>query len=168
MEPQWNSTPRLVSPGYYPDPSAPKMRLRWWDGSEWTDTTQAFLRRWDWKRISLALRSRVRPSEFWAAHGIGLGTVLLVGALFTDVVSVSASTYATLWWVAFAWYVFVAFGATVNRLHDLNLSGWLVLLFVIAWSVPVLREWYLYWLLLIWFGSRVGDRGLNRWGLPIA
>ena len=57
----------------------------------------------------------------------------------------------------------LAFGATVQRLHDLNMSGWWLVLFLLLNSVEVLRIPALlcYFLLL---GFVPGSRSTNRFG----
>ena len=108
---------------------------------------------------------------------------------FTDAIRACFTKYADFngrakrpeywWWVLFLYlgcavlkfvniYIYLAFvfativpnyAAGVRRLHDINKSGWMQLL----WLIPILG-----WIYLIYLLAQPGDAGDNQYGSPPA
>jgi uncharacterized membrane protein YhaH (DUF805 family) len=114
----------------------------------------------DFSRL-LSFHGRIRRSEWWLAQLVAWGA-LLATAITLGVASdhgraddglialpiVSAVGFAT----------FITLSSGVKRLHDLDLSGWLVLLLfvpAIGWLIAV-----------VVFGILPGTPGANQHGLP--
>ncbi|MEN8235218.1 MAG: DUF805 domain-containing protein [Actinomycetota bacterium] len=109
-------------------------------------------KRWDWGRIA-NFQSRTARSEFWTAHGVALAVAIAVPLTGLDSLS------GLMAWITFAIWSWLSVGSSVNRLHDMNYSGWLILLYL----VPVVN--FFVW---IWLGSGKGKSESNQWGPPIA
>lgn len=111
--------------------------------------------RWEWGRIA-NFRSRTLRIEFWTALLIltivVAGSRVWVAGDYPDqlplVVVLSIPLILWLLW-----------GATANRLHDMGQSGWLVLLYLI----PLVNLG-----LFVWVGVGEGEPGPNKWGPPVA
>ncbi len=152
-------------PGYYRDPDG-KPAERWWDGQAWTDTTRPLVvpeqespspvaqSRWDWRRIA-NFSSRARRSEYWAAWALAVGAVL-VGALLDGATFGDVALFSLL---ALGVWIWLFWGASINRFHDMGRSGWFFLLFLI----PLVNVG-----VFLWLGIGEGDEGPNKWGPPIA
>ncbi|MEQ1599193.1 MAG: DUF805 domain-containing protein [Methylotenera sp.] len=91
---------------------------------------------------------RAKRPEFW-----WFALFCFVGALVLEI----ASSYIS-WAFSLATLVpSLAVGA--RRLHDVNKSGWMQLL----WIIPILG-----WIYLIYVLSQPGDAGDNKYGAPVA
>jgi uncharacterized membrane protein YhaH (DUF805 family) len=109
---------------------------------------------WDWKRI-MNFTSRTRRSEFWAAFGAAVG-ISILGGIIDGVVFGSG---AGIFYIAsIAVWIWLTWGSSVNRFHDMGLSGWMSLLYFI----PLVNFG-----IFIWVGSGPGKPGPNRWGPPV-
>lgn len=160
------STPAPNPPaGFYKDPTGLQME-RWWDGSRWTERTRpsatgtsqaaslASVRRWDWKRIA-NFSARARRSEFWAAWALALFATL-VGAFIDASLGPEAGSFTL---VSILVWIWLFWGASVNRAHDLGQSGWISLLLLI----PLVNLG-----VILWLGIQEGMSETNQWGPPVS
>ncbi len=157
--------PPDAPPGFYRDPNGLQVE-RWWDGSRWTEKTRPLgdtspspapstpVRRWDWGRIA-NFKARTRRSEFWAAWALAVVATFLGG--FIDASISEDAALFTL--ISIAIWVWLVWGASVNRFHDMGKSGWMVLLFLI----PLVS-----FVVFIWLGTGEGQQESNQWGPPVA
>jgi uncharacterized membrane protein YhaH (DUF805 family) len=88
-----------------------------------------------------------RPEYWW------FGLFCLVGALLLEVVSSPAS------WAFSLATMLPSLSAGTRRLHDINKSGWLQLL----WLIPIFG-----WIYLIYLLVQPGDAADNQFGAPPA
>lgn len=88
-----------------------------------------------------------RPEYWW------FGLFCLIGALLLDIVSSPVS------WIFSLATLIPSLSAGTRRLHDMNKSGWLQLL----WLIPILG-----WIYLIYVLAQPGDAGDNQYGTPPA
>jgi uncharacterized membrane protein YhaH (DUF805 family) len=109
---------------------------------------------WDWKRI-IDFTSRTRRSEFWAAFGIAVG-ISILGGVIDDLVF--GSGLGVFYWASIVAWIWLTWGSSVNRFHDMGLSGWMSLLYFI----PLVNFG-----IFIWVGSGPGNAAPNKWGPPI-
>lgn len=158
--PDQHATQPLQAPaGFYPDANQSSLD-RWWDGSQWTEVTRhrqgqynGLSRRWSWRRIS-NFSSRARRSEFWASIAISAAVSFAAG--FLDYLLLGDGVFFSL--LAIVLWIWLVWGAAVNRLHDMGSSGWLALLFLIP---------FVNFVVLIWIGSGEGQPHANKWGPPV-
>jgi len=164
----------LPPPGWYPDPNGDS-HLRRWTGVTWTDEVtpkSAIMRRVGFgAAISLAFRGaftyrgRSTASEFWwyFLFNVLVSTalyVLVIASVPTDPYgratgsSTLAGVFALLFLVWFVVSIVVQIPLMVRRLHDKNMSGWLVLLAIVPLASLVL--------LILLIGA--GTPGPNRFG----
>lgn len=103
----------------------------------------------------LKFDGRIRRMGWWIA-GIGMG---IVGSVFEWIRDADNSIILTLVFGILALVVWViGISLSVRRFHDLNQSGWLVLINII----PLVG-----WLItLIMLGFMPGDQGENKYGPP--
>ena len=135
-------------PGYYSDIGDPAIE-RWWDGSGWTEVVRpnSPLPRWQPWRIA-NFRSRARRCEFWAAYGLAVSLLALMGLVPTWARLIVAGLAA--WLIA---------GSTVNRLHDLGKRGPFSAIFLMPLANLIA---------FIWVGITHGQPKSNWWGPPIS
>ncbi|WP_372840896.1 DUF805 domain-containing protein [Phaeovulum sp.] len=107
---------------------------------------------------------RAQRSEFWwfllftslGAALLSMVDIAVFGTTTTYSGGVSGSTDTTILSGVFSLLVFLpSLSVTVRRLHDLDKSGWWVLL----WLIPVIG-----WIILIVWYATGGVRGENRFG----
>lgn len=157
--------PPNAPPGFYRDPAGLQLE-RWWDGTQWTEETRPQgethasptprtpVPRWDWGRIA-NFKARTRRSEFWAAWALAVAATFL-GGFIDGSISENAGFFS---FVSIVIWVWLFWGASVNRFHDMGKSGWMFLLFLI----PLVNLG-----VFIWLGVGEGQRELNQWGPPVA
>lgn len=172
-------SPPMPTPpaGWYPDPSGPG-RLRQWTGSAWTgETTPA-----NWiardvgfgQAIPLAFkgaftyRGRSTAPEFWwfflfnGLVTVGLYVMVIVATPTDPYGRATGSTalaglFALLFFIWFVVSLVVQIPLIVRRLHDKDMSGWLVLLAFVPFGSLIV--------LILLIGA--GNPGPNRFG-PVA
>lgn len=111
-----------------------------------------------WKK-SLDYGSRSSRKEFWVFHGITLGLLIsmsILGALlFTmDFEGTSLVLFIVMLCLSFATVV-PSLALYVRRIHDINLSGWFILLRL----VPFIGEF-----ILLIFALMPSSPGVNKYG----
>lgn len=106
------------------------------------------------KKKYLNFNDRARRSEYWwfALFGCGVSIALSVldNLLFNN--ASNYGIFSTIWWMAI---LLPYLGVGVRRLHDLNKSGWWLLISLI----PIIGVI----ILIFWFVQQ-GTRGQNRYG----
>jgi uncharacterized membrane protein YhaH (DUF805 family) len=112
-------------------------------------------RRWDWNRI-INFKSRTLRCEFWAAWVVGFGVTLVTGSLLQNT-SPLVGLFFTL--ASLALLIWLHFGSTANRFHDMGMSGALALLLL----VPFVNL-----AVIVWVGVWKGEPGPNQWGRPVS
>lgn len=119
-----------------------------------SETSPELLPRWNWKRIA-SFRSRTRRIELLVAYAASLAIVFVGG--FID--SLVFGDLGLAFLLAFCVFIWVTYGASANRLHDVGRSGWWALLL----TVP-----FVYLVVVIWLLAAEGEENPNRWGPPVA
>lgn len=113
----------------------------------------------DFSRL-LSFHGRIRRSEWWLAQ-LFAWIILIVTAISVGVASeqMTDDDWVALPIIAATFFAgFIALTSGVKRLHDQDLSGWMVLIAL----VPVIG-----WLfMVVVFGILPGTPGANRHGLP--
>lgn len=157
--------PPSPPPGFYRDPNGLPAE-RWWDGTKWADSTRssgeadirpgtiAAVRRWDWGRIA-NFKSRARRVEFWAAWALAVSATF-IGGFIDASISPDASLFTL---ISIGIWVWLFWGASVNRFHDMGKSGWMFLLFLI----PLVNVG-----VFLWLGVQEGQPQANQWGPPVS
>jgi len=176
--PDFPSAPAALPPaGWYPDPNSQGL-LRRWTGMNWTDEVtprNSITRRVGFgQAIGLAFRGaftykgRSTAPEFWWYF---LFNVLLSTALYVMVIAATptdpygrttgssalAGIFALLFFIWFIASIVIQIPLMVRRLHDKDMSGWLVLLAIVPLASLIL--------LILLIGA--GTPGPNRFG-PVA
>ena len=99
--------------------------------------------------------SRTRRSEFWAAVGIAFAASLVAGMVdglvFGNDIGIFYIASIALW-------VWLFWGSSVNRMHDMGQSGWMTLLYFIP---------FVNFGIFIWVGAGDGQGQSDRWGPPV-
>jgi len=131
----------------------------------------------NWVRLCFSFFGRVNRAQYWIGIGIAYGMMILAAIAFFWLEE-PASVY---WDWAFGFWVLLWMVALVavatKRLHDLDISGWWLLGFMIMlilldmWAIQVIHmdlrkeisavAWTVG---IIWLGSAKGTEGSNRFG----
>lgn len=138
-----------------------------------------------YRKLYRLIEGRSSRQEFWmfvllnvivAVIFIGLFATLIGGAAFASsggnlsdlgaaFAGVGFVTMIVLLVPMYIWAILTAvasFAVTIRRFHDLNLSGWVYLPFVILSAVPLLG--FLVWIALIVVMCLKGTSGPNKYG----
>jgi uncharacterized membrane protein YhaH (DUF805 family) len=112
-------------------------------------------RPWNWNRM-LDFTSRTTRSEYWAA--LALAFLLAIGGAFfgsgaPDLFRIVGG------FVGLLLYLWIVFGAAVNRTHDMGVNGFWASLLLLPVVAPVV---------IIWLGSAPSQPQSNEWGPPVA
>jgi uncharacterized membrane protein YhaH (DUF805 family) len=131
-----------------------------------------------WK-LCFGFSGRINRAIYWLGIVIAFWIVLLGMMSFRLMPSVSASLIIAL--ALLPLYLVIALAVAVKRLHDLDISGWWAIGFLIAWYLTVgvfelaqkpsigAAISALLFAGVIWLGSAEGQEGENRFGPePIA
>jgi uncharacterized membrane protein YhaH (DUF805 family) len=121
-------------------------------------------------RLCFSLYGRVNRAKYWIGFGIAYGMMVLAMTLWFAVPeNDQVATGVGLWIIG--WNVSL-FALATKRLHDLDMSGWWLLGFLIVFAVLVgTRQEVLgsigsaaLFAGIIWLGSAKGTEGRNRYG----
>jgi uncharacterized membrane protein YhaH (DUF805 family) len=123
-------------------------------------------------RMCFSFSGRMKRAKYWIGFGIAYGMIILALSLwFIIPENVQWSAIVGLW--ALVWNVALLAVAT-KRLHDLNISGWWLLGFMVVFALLVGARQQLLTSIasvamgvaIIWLGSAKGTKGKNRFGSP--
>lgn len=111
-----------------------------------------------WKK-SLDYSSRSTRKEFWVFHGITFALLIslsILGALLfaSNLESISLALFITIICLSFTTIV-PSLALCVRRLHDINFSGW----FILLWLVP-----YIGGFIILVFALMPSKSGVNKYG----
>lgn len=138
-----------------------------------------------YRKLYRLIEGRSSRQEFWmfvllnvivAAVFIGLFVAMIGGAALagsggnlndfgTAMAGVGMMTMIVLLVPMYVWAILTgvaSFAVTIRRFHDLNLSGWVYLPFLILGAVPLLG--FLVWIALIVVMCLKGTSGPNKYG----
>jgi uncharacterized membrane protein YhaH (DUF805 family) len=123
-------------------------------------------------RMCFSFSGRMKRAKYWIGFGIAYGMIILALSLWFIVPeNIQWSAIVGFW--ALAWNVALLAVAT-KRLHDLNISGWWLLGFMVVFALLVGARQQLLTSIasvamgvgIIWLGSAKGAEGKNRFGSP--
>lgn len=95
----------------------------------------------------------------------GIGSMSNPGSLVGAMMGVGIVGVILLVLPFYAWAILTSvagFCVTIRRLHDLNLSGWFYLIFLVLFLIPLIN--FLAWIGLIVVMCLPGTKGPNKWG----
>ena len=135
-----------------------------------------------YRRLYALIAGRASRQEFWMFVLLNVIVVVAFLALFMALIGASAFagnmndlggaiagagivTVVLLLIPMYAWALLTAvasFAVTIRRFHDLNLSGWVYLPFLVLGIVPLLN--FLVWIVLIVLMCLKGTAGPNKYG----
>jgi uncharacterized membrane protein YhaH (DUF805 family) len=121
----------------------------------------------DWEQLLFSFEGRVGRKQYWyytlgvliVFILIGVLAAVLPGQILSSVVkaviTLGIIVFGIALWIALLWS---NLAIQVKRLHDLNKSGWFLLLILIPYIGPLI--------MMIWLGFFKGTDGDNRFGRP--
>ncbi|MFA7603124.1 MAG: DUF805 domain-containing protein [Novosphingobium sp.] len=135
-----------------------------------------------YRRLYALIAGRASRQEFWMFVLFNVIVIAIFAALFLTLVGSAALagnysqigaamagaglvTMVLLIVPLYLWAILTAvasFAVTIRRFHDLNLSGWVYLPFVVLGMIPVLN--FLVWIVLIVMMCLQGTKGPNKYG----
>lgn len=135
-----------------------------------------------YRKLYALIAGRSSRQEFWmfvlfnvivAAAFIGLFVALIGGAVLAGDINNMGAAIAGAGFGAmlllliplYLWAILTgvaSFAVTIRRFHDLNLSGWVYLPFLVLGAVPLVN--FLVWIVLIVMMCLKGTAGPNKYG----
>jgi uncharacterized membrane protein YhaH (DUF805 family) len=135
-----------------------------------------------YRRLYALIAGRASRQEFWMFVLFNVIVAVVFLALFMTLIGASVFagnmndlggamagagivTVVLLMIPMYAWALLTAvasFAVTIRRFHDLNLSGWVYLPFLILGVVPIVN--FIVWIVLIVLMCLQGTRGPNKYG----